>query len=1031
MSKLLKCSLGILLGLLLIPAAYSQEVRASLNGQVTDPSGAPILGAVVTVTNLATNLTVTARTNQSGMYATPFLAPGNYQMSAENPGFKKYLRKDIVLQAGDKTRVDIQLEVGELTQSVTVTEATSQLQTETASRSQVLASELVADLPTQGRNPFQIAWAAAGVVKSGSWRYLRTMDIGGMSGISINGGMEKTNEVLLDGISDVQADYTIISAPTTESVQEFKVQSNTYDSQYGRTGGGVITIVTKGGGNDFHGTFFEYFQNDKLNANQSELNRPLTAGGEFFPNGRKPPNHINQFGAMASGPVIIPKLFNGKNRVFWMLSWESMRQRSADPGIVTVPTMDIRGGDFNSLLNAGGAMIKIYDPLTTQPDGSRTPFTNNTIPASRLDPVGVNLLKYYPKPTGPGEGFNKINNYPYPSIWHASFDQFVGRTDVVVNSKNTAFFRYSENPFQEFRAIVFGFDNPAEPAGNAPLLRDGRTIMMNWTSTLSPTMTFDLRMGLNRWEASSGNTIGNGFDPKQLGFAPSLVGQYNALRFPRINLQDYQAMGSDATGLTTNDTYSLQPNFNKVLNRHFMKFGMEARRYNNNIPGRGYASGIFTFNKNWTQASTIAADAVSGNAIATMLLGVPSAAQIQKNIDVAYRHYYWAGFFQDDWKVTNNLTLNFGLRWDVETSNSERYNRQVLGLDLNAPSPLASQVTGLTLKGAARFAGVDGQPTTMFDNPMNQWQPRFGVAYRLHDKWVIRGGIGLYYLGENVYGSTAGFSRNTDAIVSNNGLTPSPGLTTANPFIPTYNGQLLKAVGAANGASSFIGEGIPAYVRNREFPYTLQSSFDVQRELPGNMLLEVGYGNNFTRRLPLAVGLNYLPVSELGRRTSTGAIDNAYYVAQVPNPMAGLIPNNGSLNGPTIQRAILLNTYNQFSQYSGVSLNQIPVARNDFHGMSVKVTKRFSNGLSFLSSYMTGKNLRQIRLLNAQDFGGLTNFDATRLVKESNQNIDTPSSSSPVSMNCHLARAASLAAPCLALSTSSLAAGRLIGTSPT
>ncbi|MCX6623863.1 MAG: carboxypeptidase-like regulatory domain-containing protein, partial [Acidobacteria bacterium] len=588
MSYQLKCCVGILLALLLIPAAYSQEVRASLTGQVSDPSGAPIAGATVTVVNAATNFTVTAKSNESGQYSTPYLQPGTYEMSVENTGFKKYLRKDIGLQAGDKTRVDVKLEVGELTQSVTVTEATSQLQTETANRSQVLASEIVANLPTQGRNPFQIAWAAAGVVKSGTWRYLRSADIGGTSGISINGGREKTNEVLLDGISNVRGEYTVISIPTTESVQEFKVQSNTYDAQYGRTGGGVITIVTKGGGNDFHGTLFEYFQNDKLNANQSELNAPLTAGGVYFPLGRKPPNHINQFGAQVSGPIVIPKLFNGKNRVFWMLSWESLRQRSADPDVKTFPIMDIRGGDFTNLLNGAGQQVLIYDPYTTQPDGSHTPFANNKIPAARLDPVALKLLSYYPKPSSEGTGFAHVNNYPYPSMWRASFDQFVGRTDVVINSKNTAFFRYNESPFQEYRAVVFGLDNKAEPTGNAPLLRSGRNVMMNWTSTLSPTMTFDFRFGLNRWEELGGSSIGANFDPTQLGFSSGLVNQYLAKRFPQISLQDYQAMGSDAIGPGTRDTYSMQPNFSKVTGRHFMKFGAEARQYNLNDPGRGY-----------------------------------------------------------------------------------------------------------------------------------------------------------------------------------------------------------------------------------------------------------------------------------------------------------------------------------------------------------------------------------------------------------------------------------------------------------
>ena len=674
--------------------AYSQEVRAAVMGTVTDPSGAAVAGATVNVTNLSTSVAVSAKSNESGAFATPFLAPGRYEVSIEAAGFKKFVRQDVLLQAQDRLRLDVKMEVGEVTTSVTVAGEVSQLQTETASRSQVLASEIIANLPTQGRNPFQIAWAASGVTKGSAWRYLRSFDIGGTTGITINGGRSGQNEVLLDGISNVRAEWTVISIPTTESLQEFKVQSATYDAQYGRTTGGVITMVTKGGGNAFHGTAFEYFQNDKLNANQSELNQPQTAAGVFYPNGRKPPNHINQFGAQASGPVIIPKLFNGKNRLFWMLSWESLRQRSADPGVVTFPIMDIRGGDFTNLLNGSNQQVLIYDPFSTQANGDRTPLPGNKIAPNQLDPVAVKLLTYYPAPSSSGSQYAHANNNPYPSIWRASFDQFVGRLDAVINSRNNVFFRYNENPFQEFRNITFGFDNPAEPTGNAPLLRNGRNVTMDWTSTLSPTMTFDLRVGLNRWEEAGGSTIGAGYNAKDLGIDPNLVAQFTALQFPTINLEGYQGMGSSAVSPGTRDTYSVQPNFSKVWGKHFMKFGAEGRRYNRGNYGGGQPSGSWTFNKNWTQKNALRADATSGNALATMLMGIPTSAFVQKNIDPFYTHFYWAGFFQDDWKLSTNLTLNVGLRWDAETGNYERYDRQINGLDWNAASPIASKVTG-------------------------------------------------------------------------------------------------------------------------------------------------------------------------------------------------------------------------------------------------------------------------------------------------------------------------------------------------
>jgi len=459
------------------------------------------------------------------------------------------------------------------------------------------------------------------------------------------------------------------------------------------------------------------------------------------------------------------------------------------------------------------------------------------------------------------------------------------------------------------------------------------------------------------------------------------------LHNPRFDFTDYLSQGSDATGPGTKDTYSIQPNFNKVLNRHFLKFGVEARQYNNNNPGRGYPSGYYSFTKAWTQANSSTADAVSGNSIASALMGLPASAYIQKNIDTAYTHFYYAGFLQDDWKINSRLTLNMGLRWDGETGNRERYDRQVRGLDFTVPSPIASQVTGLTLKGAVQFSGFQGVPREIVGMDKNNWQPRIGLAYRGGTKWVLRGGYGLYYLGSDEVGASSGFSRQTNAVVSTNGLTPYPGLSTANAFVSYPNSKLLDPIGTSQGASSFLGEGVTTFLFERQNPYTHQYSFDIQRELPGAILAEVGYGGNTTRRLMTSFGLNYIPASEMGKVTSTGAPDTAYYTAQVPNPMQGLIPNNAALNGATIQRQILWRAY---PQYSGATWTGVPYGNNQYHGVNFKLTKRMTHGLSFLAAYTIGKNLQQIRLMNPQDFAGMSNYEATKFIKEPYQDADTP-----------------------------------------
>jgi len=973
---------SIVLCLAAASAALAQEVRATITGSVTDTSGAPVPGVTITATNIARNTSVAAQSNSTGNYVTPFLAPGIYRVTAEQQGFKRFQREGIRLEAQDRARVDIPLEVGDLAQSITVSGDVSLLQTETASRSQIVASELISEVPTQGRNPFQIAWAAPGVIKTGGWRYLRSFDIAGTSNFAVNGGRNRENEVLLDGISNVRGNRTVIHVPTMESVQEFKVVTNNYDAQYGRTGGGVVTIVTKSGGNDFHGTLFEYFQSEELNANQTELNRAGTP---------KPPNNINTFGFNLSGPVFIPKVFNGRNKLFWLLSYEGMRQRSADPGSRSMPLAEWRQGDFSTLLNAQSQLVQIFDPLTTQANASRLPFAGNRIPANRINPVARNAFQFYPLPNSPGDGPGRVNNFIYPSRWIGDMDQWIGRLDYVINSRNTFYFRYGQNPFSEYRGLVFIQNpftdrNPAETTGNAPLVRNGRNWTFDWTSTLSPRLTFNLRAGLARWEENTGSSFGTGFDQGTLGFSTNTTSQLDRLEFPQINLGSYQGMGaSRLLNVATNDSYTVQPNFSLATGRHLLKFGAEGRRYNDNSNNPGLAAGFYTFDRSWTRANALQGDAVSGNEIASFLLGFPSAAGVDKNIHPAQRNHYFAIFLQDDWKLSQRLTLNLGLRWDYETPMVERFDRQLRGFDFNAASPIAQQAAGLNLKGAVQFANSNGQPRGAFDPDRNNFQPRIGLAYRVSDKWVIRGGYGLYYLGQNELGSTQGFSRRTNAVTTTDGgLTPAVSIDNAFANLP--GGRLLAPIGNSLGASSFLGEGIAANYLNRPLPYSHQYSFDIERELPFQMLAEIAYVGNATRKLPLGAASSFIPASELGRRNAAGAIDSAYYTARVPNPMAGLIPNNAGLNGATIPRQQLLLP---FPQYTGISLNNVPIGSQDYHGFQSKLTKRMSSGITFLASYGVGKTLERVNLLNAQDFN-LANPDATPLEKRSATNIDIP-----------------------------------------
>ena len=976
--RLSVAAVAVLTVSLAVAPASAQEVRASITGIVTDSTGAAVAGATVTVTSATSNVALETRTNAGGNYTTPFLNPGTYRLTVQFAGFKQYVRENIVLQTQDRARVDVALTIGEVSESVTVSESVSMLETETASRSQVIANKLIEEVPTQGRNPFQLAWAAAGVIKTGDWRFLRSFDTGGTSNFSVNGGVNKENEILVDGISNVRPSRDVVHVPAMETIQEFKVLTNTYDAQYGRTGGGTVSIVTKGGGNQFKGSLFHYFQAEEMNANQSELNRGGVA---------KPPMAINVFGFQASGPVWIPKVVDGRNKLFWTLSYEGLRQRSADPGTATLPLQEWRQGNFASLLNAQGAPITIYDPLTTAANGIRTPFAGNVIPQNRINPIATNLLGYYPLPNSAGTGPAQVNNYIYPSRWIADMDQWSGRADYSINDRNRVYFRYAQNPFSEIRSLVWGGSNPAEPSGNAPLLRNGRNWAADWTSTLSPTTTLNIRAGLSRWETSSGNIYGFGFNPAQLGFSQDLVNQFVAVQVPRFNLGTYQAIGSDRVFSTSpDDTYSLQPNVNMVVRNHFFKFGADLRRYNSNTNSPGAATGNYTFNRQWTQQRALQADAVSGNELASLLLGYPASGFADLNMNPAYRHHYYSLFFNDDWKVTPRLTLNLGVRWDYETPVAERYDRQFRGFNYDVASPIDAQAVGINLRGAVEFAGINGNPRTAFNPDKNNFQPRIGVAYRMFNKTVLRGGYGLYYLGQNERGSALGFSQRTNLVASLDGnLTPAISIT--NPFANQPNGRLLQPVGNSLGAASFLGQAIQVNYLDRELPYSHQYSFDIQQELPGDLLFEIGYTGNQTRNIPVTVGnINALPASELGRRTATGAIDTAYYTGLVPNPMAGLIPANAALNGANIARQRLLMP---FPHFNTVQLQNVPIGKQFHNGMQMKLTKRFSNGTAFIANYGIGKTIEQRSLLNDQDFE-LAMPSASRLEKRSADRIDIP-----------------------------------------
>ncbi len=960
----------VAIGLALCLLTFGQEFRAVVSGTVTDPTGAPIPGVKVVAQSVDRKVDYPTVTNEVGRYVTPFLTSGTYTITLEKEGFRPVVREGITLTGVDRLNIDVRLEVGSVSDRVTVTSEAPLLQTETAVRSGTIGTKFVEDIPTAGRNLFQFQYTLPGVNKTSNyWGNYELYAFGNINGVSINGGRTGENEVLLDGIASTRGSRSASFAPALQAIEEVNVITNIYDAQYGRVGGGATSINLRAGTNQLHGEIFEFFKNDKLNANGYSRNAAGIA---------RPAYKNNTYGFRLDGPVVLPKLLNGRNRLFWLLSLEGLRERNPQTQLWTVPTMQQRQGDFSDLRTNTGQQIQIFDPRSTvaNPGGgfTRTPYPNNIIPASQLNPLAVKALSYFPAPNRQSEGLDGQNNYLYVNSSRNSYDQWLGKMDWVISEKSRVNWRYGQTPWENWARVQWG-NNAAEPSSEYPSTRISRNWGADWTYTISPSMLLNLRGGLARYEGFSGNTFGRNFDPQELGFPASLVQQFDVRQFPRFNFSgnNYSPLGATQTaGYEAQDTWSVQPNMTWIRGRQTWKFGAEGRQYTNNNHRPGSASGNYTFGRNWTQRNPLQSDALSGNEIATFLTGAITSGSVDKNMWPAYLNRYYAFFFQDDWKIRPNLTINLGVRWDYESPVVERYNRQVRGFDTTAASPLQSQVQGLSLRGGLVYAGNSGTAREAFERDYNNWQPRIGVAWQFRPKWVLRAGYGLTYLGQNANGPDTGFSQPTAVVPSvDGGLTPSAYID--NPFPSTlFPSGLLQPIGASRGLATNLGLGISAQYLDRPLPYSQQYSFGFQRHIGNTWLMDVSYSGNQTSKLPLSVGMNFIPLNEL---TSRPVADRpAYFNGAVANPLAGLLPGSG-LNGATLPRQRLLNAYPQFDQ---VTITNVPIGSQRYDSLQVRATRRMSNGILVQASYTWSKTLESVTQLNAQD-ADLNNLTNTRL----------------------------------------------------
>jgi len=955
------CVLAVVLLATLIAADTSaQEFRGSISGRVTDTSKGRLPGATVTATNTATNVSSTTTTNGEGDYTILYLTPGKYTLTVELSGFKKMVREGLEVRIGDRLAVDASLDVGRVEETISVTAESPLLETRSANAGQVISEKQISLMPLSDGNPFALTRLVPGVAYNGDLKFSRPFDNGGTSSINADGS-SGGNEFTLDGSPNMANGRRVAFVPPAGAVSEFKVSTASFDASEGHTAGAMVNVTLKSGTNQVRGEAYEYLRRTGLEATDFFVKKSGTA---------KPEVTYDRPGFSLGGPVVIPGVYDGRNRTFAFGAVEWLYDTFPEPGPRTVPSLAMRNGDFSELLAQN---IQIYDPLTAQQVGARvvrTPFPGNIIPQNRLNATALQLMKYYPEPNQPGN--QGTNNYFSTNPRSDTFYSISTRVDHRITPKQNVFVRYTRNDRRESRNAYFGSINGVVPTGNF-LYRINDGVTADHVYTMTSSSVLDVRGGWQRFQEPNVRQHEGLVDPAELGFTPAAVAVFGGARyFPLIDVGSFSAIGDNLAGTVTHSIYSFQPTYTRIAGRHAIKAGYDWRMYKEFGVNLGRQAGEYQFRGTYTRAQDNSSDQF-GQAFAAFLLGQPSAgtnAQIERNAERLNYTMFNGMFVQDDWKLNSRLTINLGLRYEYEGATTESQNRNVRGFDPNATISIAPAVqaayaanpiaelppSAFKVRGGFQFAS-DADPA-FWNADTNNIQPRAGFAYQLTPKTVIRGGTGVYSIPFIISGVLQpGFSQSTAFVASDNlGLTFRANL--ANP----YPAGVLTPVGASKGADTFIGQTagrfVPLDFKNGQ---NVRYILTIQRELPKQWLLEVGYAGSQGYDLTTDLDLNPTPAQYLttSRVRDQSTID--FLAANVPNPFQGLVPGQG-ING-SITRGQLLKPYPQFT---GVTSNATD-GTTTYNSAQVKVEHRFSKGYMMLVGYTWSSFMERVSRLNPSD----------------------------------------------------------------
>jgi hypothetical protein len=850
----------------------------------------------------------------------------------ESAGFKRAERTELTLQVNQSARIEIVMEVGSVNETVNVTATAALIDATTSAVGHVIDKQSILNLPLNQRNPFALILLVPGA--NGS---VGTDMFGG--NFAVNGGRNGANEILLDGVpsappSDNSNRLTVF--PSVDAVEEFRVQTNNFSAEFGNSGGGLVNVIYKSGSNNLHGSFFEFLRNSKMDSNN------------FFSNAKNIPLSSfkrNQFGASAGGPVEIPKLYNGRNKTFFFLDYEGLRQRSAANLLTSVPTALQRAGDFSQTLTATGQLITIYDPTTTIRSGSgyaRSPVPGNLIPASLIDPVARNVVRFWPLPNSQGAAFTNVNNFAASSTSPTNINQYDVKVDQNLNDRQRLFVRFSRRYLETDPANYFPADIRVAQGGTIGT-QTSSNVVFNYDLTRSPSFLINFRYGFARnlrWTS----TTSDGYDPTQLGLPSYIRDNADTLVMPTFAPAGYYSIGNGSTlgiGPLSVNVHSWQLGNTRVLTSHVIKFGGDLRLYRNDTRQGGYATGEYDFARSFTQGpDPVRATSNAGDGFASFLFGVGSGRMDRAFKTASTQSTYYAPYVSDDWKLTSKLTLNLGFRWDLNVPRTERFNRANF-IDPFVPSPLSGPSGIPKLAGGLVFVGVNGVDRKQFNTEWGDFAPRFGFAYQANGKTVFRGAYGIFWAPPS---STAaqtirmtGFSSSTPYQGTLDGVTPTAFLR--NPFPNGY----LPISGSSLGLMTFVGQSVSAPLRDTRNPYLENWNFGIQRELRGGLLVEIAYVGSRGLQLTRSVALDQLRSQYLAL--------GAQLLQPVTNPFYGLI-SSGVLSTPTIQQRYLLRDYPQFD---GFSPSSPAGGSSTYQSLQLKVEKRFSSGLGLLLAYTNSK----------------------------------------------------------------------------